>query len=128
MANLSNPQLSIRLISNTSNTDTTANVDVALTPFESFLVNSGGLRILLKCKLRGDDSGFNGSDDDLFEFPAQTVAADGMFTFQGTVSRGTLDEDSTGNDEIYAQFTLQSTEQSFPLVVQANSPIISGDF
>lgn len=127
MANLSNANLSIKLIAGSSNTDTVARVNVALTQFELFLINSGGLRLQLRCKLIGADSGLTGGDDDLFVFPAQTVSNGGTFTFQSQVSRRTLDEDN-GGDEVYAQFTLQSTEPSFPLVVSVKSNEISGNF
>lgn len=130
MASLPNPRLSIELLTGTSNANCTATVNVELTPFELFLINAGGLGLQLRCTLMGADSGGTGDDDFLFRFPSQTVAAGGEFTFPATVSRDTLDEDSfpAGNDEVYAQFTLQSAEPAFPLQVEARSPEISGDF
>jgi hypothetical protein len=128
MAAVFNPRLTINLIASTSDTDVIGTVDVSFTPFETFLINGAGLRYLLKCKLIGEDSGFNGSNDDLFIFQAQTITAPGTFTFRSNVNRSTLDEDSVGNDEIFAEFTLQSAEPSFPFAQSTNSPVISGDF
>lgn len=128
MATLSNSTLNIDLIAGSSDTDVTTTTNVSLTPFENFLINSGGLRFLLKCTLFGEDSGFNGSDDELFIFPSQTVVTEGTFTFRSRVSRATLNEDSVGNDEVFARFNLQSTEQIFPFSQEDRSPTISGDF
>ena len=130
MAQLLNPVLAIQLVSGTSNADCTATVDVALTPFELFLITAAGLRLQLRCTLMGADSGATGGDDFLFRFPSQDVATGGGFAFQATVSRSTLDEDSfpAGNDEVFAQFTLESAEPTFPVNVVSNSPEISGDF
>jgi hypothetical protein len=130
MAQLLNPNLSIELISGTSTANCTANVDVELTPFELFLINAAGLVLQLRCTLMGADGGATGDDDFLFRYPSQIVPAGGGFTFPATVSRSTLDEDSfpAGNDEVYAQFTLESAEPAFPLNVVSNSPEISGDF
>lgn len=126
MATLSNPKLAIKLISGTNNADVTASVNVALTAFEENLVKDG-LKFVLRCKLRGDDSGFTGADDDLYGFLGKTVLADGTRTFQTTLSRNALDED-WGKDEVYARFTLQSTEPAFPLVIAVNSSSITGSF
>ncbi|BAZ30441.1 hypothetical protein NIES4074_29010 [Cylindrospermum sp. NIES-4074] len=126
MATLSNPALSIKLIAGSSNANVVATVNVALSPLEIFLLGNG-LSLQLKSKLVGDDDGFTGKDDDLFFFPTQKVTNGGTFTFQATVSRGTLDEDY-GNDEVFANFTLQSTEAVFPLVKSIKSNVISGNF
>jgi len=128
MATLSKPTLSIKLVAGTNNADVTATVTTKLTTFEKGLVDKLGLKFRLKCKLRGEDSGFNGSDDDLFSFAKKTITANGVSTFSTRVSRDTLDEDWEGNDEIYARFTLQSTEAIFPFATSKNSPVISGNF
>jgi hypothetical protein len=130
MAQLLNPSLSIELISGTSNANCTASVGVELTPFEQFLINAAGLVLQLRCTLMGADGGATGDDDFLFRYASQIVPVGGGFTFQETVSRATLDEDSfpAGNDEVYAQFSLESAEPAFPLNVVSNSPEISGDF
>lgn len=127
MATLSNPALSIKLIAGSSNANVVATVNVALSPLEIFLLGNG-LTLQLKSKLVGDDEGFTGKNNDLFFFPTQKVIKAGTFTFQATVSRGTLDEDLVGNDEVFANFTLQSTEAVFPLVKSSNSDVISGKF
>jgi hypothetical protein len=127
MANLSNPTLTIKLISGTNNADVTATVVVKLTAFELNLVKNLGLKFKLKARLWGQDGGFNGGDDDLFSFSTQTISAGGTFTFKTTVSRNVLDED-WGNDEIYAKFTLQSAEPIFALSISKTSPVISGNF
>ena len=127
MATLSNPTLTIKLISGTNNVDVTATAVVKLTAFETNLIKNLGLKFKIKCMLWGQDSGFNGGDDDLFSFPTQTVTAAGTFTFKGTVSRDLLDED-LGNDEIYAKFTLQSAEPIFALSISKRSPVITGNF
>ncbi len=127
MPSLSSAKLSITLGSGSQNADVTATVTVSLTEFDKQLVKLG-LKFKLKCKLRGADSGLNGADDDLFQFPTKTVTAAGTFTFKATVSRDTLDEDWEGNDEIYARFTLQSAEAILPFVTSKNSPEISGNF
>lgn len=128
MATLSNPKLVIKLISGTSNAEVTATVDAALRPFEENLVKALGLKFKLKCKLRSDDDGFNGGDDDLFAFAGKLITADGNYKFAATVNRDTLDEDWEGNDEIYARFILRSTSGMFPFVRRTNSPVVTGNF
>jgi len=127
VANLLNPTLTIKLVAGTNSADVTATVTTKLTDFEKVLVKEG-LRFRLKCKLRGEDSGFNGSDDDVFSFPSKTIAASGLSTFTHRISRDTLDEDWEGNDEIYARFTLQSLEPIFPFVKTKDSAVITGNF
>ena len=133
MASLSNPGLNINLVSGSSNADTVATIRVALTPFELFLINNAGLRLRLRCRLWGEDSGLTGDDDNLFTYPPQLINGAGEFTFRAPVSRATLDEDSGflgagEGDEIYARFTLQSLEPSFPINVSARSRNITGEF
>lgn len=127
MASLSNPALQIDLLTGTSNANVTATVSVTLDPIDTFLVN-GGLTLQLASKLVGDDSGFNGGDNDLFFFPSQNITNTGIYTFQSTVSLGTLDEDSIGRDEVFANFNLQSLNNIFPLNTSVNSANIEGSF
>lgn len=127
MASLSNPALQIDLLTGTSNANVTATVSVTLDPFDTFLVN-GGLTLQLASKLVGDDSGLNGGDNDLFFFPSQNITNTGIYTFQSTVSLGTLDEDSIGRDEVFANFNLQSLNNTFPLNTSVSSANIEGSF
>ncbi|MBE8966878.1 hypothetical protein IQ277_11680 [Nostocales cyanobacterium LEGE 12452] len=125
MATLCNPTLSIDLFSN-SEANVSLTVDVRLTSFETFLIeNEVGFQ--LRAKLVRDDDGFNGGDNDLFLFPTQNITSAGTYTFQSTVSYSTLNEDSSlfnKGDEIFANFSLTSTEQIFPLNVSISSPTI----
>lgn len=127
MASLSNPALQIDLLTGTSNANVTATVSVTLDPIDTFLVN-GGLTLQLASKLVGDDSGLNGGDNDLFFFPSQNITNTGIYTFQSTVSLGTLDEDSIGRDEVFANFNLQSLNNTFPLNTSVSSANIEGSF
>ncbi|MFN6485836.1 MULTISPECIES: hypothetical protein [unclassified Nostoc] len=127
MATLSNPTLSIDIFTN-SEPSVSVTVDVRLTSFETFLIeNEVGFQ--LRAKLVGDDGGLNPRDNDLFLFPTQNITSAGTYTFQSTLSYSTLNEDSSlfnkGN-EIFANFSLTSTEQMFPLNVSISSPSIEG--
>ncbi|WP_100902385.1 hypothetical protein [Nostoc flagelliforme] len=126
MASLSNPALQIDLLTGTSNANVTATVRVTLDQLDTFLL-SGGLTLQLSSKLVGDDSGLTGADDDLFFFPSQNITNTGIYTFQSTVSLGTLDEDN-GGDEVFANFNLKSLNNIFPLNTSVNSPNIEGSF
>lgn len=126
MANLTEPRLSID-VSAEPNPSVTATVNISFSTFETFLLNNG-LTFQLDSQLRGNDSGLKGNDDELFSFPSQTITRPGAFVFQATVSRETLNEDRSGNDEIYANFTLRSNENSFPLNQTVSSPEVEGDF
>ncbi|MBD2730209.1 hypothetical protein H6G96_28795 [Nostoc sp. FACHB-892] len=125
MATLSNPTLSIDLFTN-SEPDVSVTVDVRLTSFETFLIeNEVGFQ--LRAKLVRDNGGFNGGDNNLFLFPTQNITSTGTYTFQSTESLSTLKEDSgllNSSDEIFANFSLTSTERIFPLNVSINSPTI----
>lgn len=131
MATLSNPTLSIDLLTG-SDPNVTATVDVAFTQLETGLISLGlNLNFQLAAKLRGEDGGLNGRDNDLFLFPTQNITIGGTYTFQSIVSYGTLDEDNglfNERDEIYANFNLFSTEQIFSQNVSLSSPIIEGNF
>lgn len=125
MATLCNPTLSIDLFTN-SEPNVSVTIDVRLTSFETFLIeNEVGFQ--LRAKLVRDDGGFNAGDNDLFLFPTQNITSAGTYTFQSTVSYNTLNEDSglfNKGDEIFANFSLTSTEQIFPLNVSISSPTI----
>lgn len=131
MASLSNPTLEIDLLTGTPGTaNVIATVNVELSQFDTFLI-FGGLGLQLGSELRGEDGGLNGGDDGLFSFPTQNITNGGTYTFEATVSLGTLNEDrglfNTG-DEIYNNFTLVSTSEIFPLNTSLSSPIIEGSF
>ncbi|MBD2565689.1 MULTISPECIES: hypothetical protein [Nostoc] len=125
MATLCNPTLSIDLFTN-SEPNVNVTVDVRLTSFETFLIeNEVGFQ--LRAKLVRDNAGFNGEDNDLLLFPTQNITNAGTYTFQSTVSYSTLNQDSgsfNSSDEIFANFSLISTEQIFPLNVSVSSPTI----
>ncbi|MEH2037072.1 hypothetical protein [Nostoc sp.] len=125
MATLYNPTLSIDLFTN-SEPNVSVTVDLKLTSFETFLIeNEVGFQ--LRAKLVRDNAGFNGEDNDLFLFPTKNITNAGTYTFQSTVSYSTLNQDSgsfNSSDEIFANFSLISTEQIFPLNVSVSSPTI----
>jgi hypothetical protein len=125
MATLCNPTLSIDLFTN-SEPNVSVTVDVRLTSFENFLIeNEVGFQ--LRVKLVRDDGGFNAGDNDLLLFPTQNITSAGTYTFQSTESLSTLNKDSglfNSSDEIFASFSLTSTEQIFPLNVSISSPTI----
>ncbi|HKQ79945.1 MAG TPA: hypothetical protein VJ810_40000 [Blastocatellia bacterium] len=132
MKYLKNPKLEIKLISGTNNVEVNAQVDVSLDKEQEKLVKLIGLKFKLKCKLRADDEGFNGPDDDLLWLPPKghsgVITADGNYKFAATLSRDKLDEDWEGNDEIYARFILQAISGLFPFVRKTNSPVVTGNF
>ena len=104
------------MISGTNNAEVTGTVATSLTDFEKALVDNLGLRFVLKCKLWGEDD--TSPDDGLFNFANKTITASGLSTFRTTISRNTLDEDDDdwtlgGDDEVYARYTLKSTEPTF---------------
>jgi hypothetical protein len=125
MAELSNPSLQIT-ISSSSEADVDARVDVGLTPLEQFLINAAGLRLQLRCTLRGSDLII---DNNLFNFEFQDVPGTNSFTFARRLPRSILDEDSPlQDDEIYARFRLVSLEPIFPLDLQRDSSVVTGSF
>ena len=125
MATLCNPTLSIDLFTN-SELNVSVTVDVRLTSFETFLIeNEVGFQ--LRAKLVGDNSGLNGGDNDLLLFPTQNITSAGTYTFQSTVSYSTLNQDSSLFNKVnkmFANLSLTSTEQIFPLNVSVSSPTI----
>ena len=128
MATLSNPTFEIDLLTGMpGEAIVTATVNVELEPLDTFLI-AGGLGLELRSELRGEDGGLNGTDENLFYFPSQNITSAGTYTFEATVSLGTLDEDWVGGDEVYNSFRLVSTNNIFPLNTQLSSPIIEGSF
>ncbi len=129
MPTLSNPTLQINLVSGTSQVKITAGVKVAFDSVEENFIKLLGLKFKLRCRLWGEDGGFNGGPDPIVWLPSKIVTADGTQTFTKTMDRSLLDEDWEGNDEIYARFTCQSTTPSFPLpAAPVNSATITGNF
>ena len=127
MASLSNAKLVITLVSGTSNVTVQASVNVTFSAFELNQMKLG-LRGRLHCELWGEDGTvFNGGDDDLVSFATRTIAINGVQTFSATLPSSVLDED-VGADEIYAQFTLSSSEPSFPMNASSRSPTVTGSF
>ena len=132
MATLSNPTFEVDFLTGMpSDARVIATVTVELTPFETFLVNAG-LPLELQSSLWGEDDGnFDGGDDYLFSFPSQTITGAGTYTFNATVFRGVLNEDSSrfdNSDEVYNSFNLVSQTNLFPVSISANSPTIPGYF
>ena len=125
MPTLSNPTLHIGLVAGTSNRVVTATVKLNFFQSEETLIKFLSLKYLLKCRIWGSDSGFNGDDDPLFSIASKSVNADGTFTFKRTVNASSLDEDWEGNDEVYARFTCSPPTNS-GIVLSAATPIVSG--
>jgi hypothetical protein len=128
MASLSHPKLVITLVGGSSNVSVEASVKVTFTAFEKQLMKLG-LRGRLHLELWGSDGTvFNGGDDDLVSFTTRTIKASGTQTFgPSTIPSFVLDED-LGTDEIYARFTLKSSEPAFNLNASIDSPIVTGSF
>lgn len=127
MASLSNPKLVITIVAGSINVTIKASVDVTFSAFEQELIKLG-LRGRLHCELWGEDGTvFNGGDDDLVSFTTRTIANSGVQTFSATLPSSVLDED-LGGDEIYALFTLASSQAAFPLSASARSPTVTGSF
>jgi hypothetical protein len=129
MPQLSNPTLKLELVSGSTQVKVTATVRVSFDTVEENFIKLLGVQFRLRCRIWGEDSGFNGGNDALFSIASKTITADGTYTFTRTVNRSTLDEDWEGNDEIFARFRCQSTTPSFPLAANpVNSPTITGNF
>lgn len=128
MPTVEKPHLNIKLISGSSNVEITVTTKVTLDTTDMFLVKNAGLRFKLKGKMRGEDSGFNGGDDDLFNLPSLGVMETATITTKKTVSRDSLDEDWEGNDEVYARMTLVSLSPIFPFSKSRDSATITGNF
>ncbi len=129
MPQLSNPTLRIELVAGTTKVKVSGTVHVTLDAFEEALVKQLGLKFRARCLIMGEDSGFNGADDQLFRLPSKIVTSDGTIPFFREVDRSKLDEDWEGNDEIFAHYTCASTTSSFSLAATPkNSITITGNF
>ena len=126
MPTMTNPKLTVQLASSTNQRKVTATVTVNFNTVEENMIKVLGLTPRLSCKVWGEDSGFNGGDDLLFSYNTKTITKDGTYTFSGTVNKSVLDEDSVGDDEVYAKFALSTP--SFPMTAATRSATISGDF
>jgi hypothetical protein len=126
MATLSNPILQVDILTGSQMVTVTTTVDVTLSPFDMSLI-ANGLGLELRSRVWGEDSGFNGGDDNLFLLPTQTVTTGGTYTFSRSVPRAWLDEDN-GNDEIYNRFTLRSRSNIFPFNTSIRTPTLTGEF
>ena len=127
MATLNGSTLRIELIGGTNRAKVTTSVNVGLTELERALIGLG-LRFRLECRLRGEDGGFNGSDDDLvFIEPHRTITSPGTQSYTFEIDRKYLDEDN-GTDEVYAFFRLVSRESLFSLNLTHTSPVVSAGF
>ena len=126
---LSNPTLKLELVSGSTQVKVTGTVKVSFDTVEENFIKLLGLKFALRCRIWGEDSGFNGGNDALFSIATKTITADGTYTFTRTVNRSSLDEDWEGNDEIFARYRCQSTTASLPLAATpVNSPTITGNF
>lgn len=122
MATLSNPRLKITLVSGTHNVNVEASVEVTFTAFELAIMQQFNARARLRCVIRGDDPIFN---DNLFSFSVVSVTHNGPQIFSSTVRRSVLNEDLLGKDEVFAKFTLSSSEAAFAMNASARSPNIT---
>ncbi len=108
MPTLSDPRLSITVASGTPNATVTASCDVRFSDIEKLLIQllQGKLHYRLTCRIRGADSGLLGPDNALFTLGnVDNIVGDRQnVTFTRTVNRDMLDEDSVGEDEVYARF------------------------
>jgi hypothetical protein len=130
MANLSNPNFQIDILTGAPTVQVTGTVNVELTPFETFLINAG-LPLRLESKLWGNDGGDGSDDDDLFSFSSQNITGPGTYTFSAAIPSGTLNEDNSWNDkrdEIYNRFRLVSESNLSPLNITVRSAEIQGYF
>ena len=133
MATLSDPTFEIDLLTGMPGmANVSATVTVGLEPVETFLT-SVGLSFQLSSEIRGEDGGLNGTDENLFYFPSQNITSGGTYTFEATVTLGTLNEDRglfNEGDEVYNRFGLESRGSTLfsSFNTQLSSPIIEGRF
>jgi hypothetical protein len=130
MATLSNPRFEVDVLTGMPNDyRVIATVNVELTQFETFLVNAG-LPLELQSNIFADD-GPSSRDDLLFPFTTQNITAPGTYSFSAIIPRGLLNEDDTAFnrvDEVYSKFSLISGTNLFPVNIETDSPIITGQF
>lgn len=105
----------------------TAKVKVSFNPFEEYMIKNG-LQVAVSCRMWGEDSGFNGADDNLFSMGSKRVAADGNVEFVRNVAKSWLDEDWEGKDEIYARFGLASQSPGIIAPISVRSATKTGRY
>lgn len=132
---LSNPRLTIKLIAGTTKVEVTGSVKVNFTPNEEAIMKVFPLvKYTMNCKLFGEDSGFNGADDPMFNVTSvgpKKINADKVHNFRREVEKSSLDEDWEGNDEVYARFRCIAPTNVGFVLASANavdSETITGNF
>lgn len=132
---LSNPTLKIELNStDNSRRNITATVKVTFSDGEKAAMQALGGRYRLRCKIwgkdEGEDSGLNGSNDEL-DIPITGQWADKTetHTFFATPLTSKLDEDDQFQDEIIARFScVPQASLVLGNATSVNSPKVSGSF
>jgi len=104
----------------------TTSVTVKFSAAEENIINCNSLKFKLKSRIWGEDDDFNGGNDPLFWLPTKTITKEGTYTFVRNVHHGMLDEDSVGDDEVYARFFLQAV--AFPMSAATRSPTQEGNY
>ncbi|MEG4634099.1 hypothetical protein QUB56_31785 [Microcoleus sp. AR_TQ3_B6] len=133
---LRQPQLSINLSTSIpGHAMVTTTVKVELTPLVKILIYFNLVDFTLQSNVWGiDGRGLfeGGADDYLFGFSGQEITGDGTYSFSRTVPRRWLDEDNTWflnrRDEIQGRFNLVSSDNAFPLNLEARTNTITGLF
>ena len=132
MPTLSDPHLAIKVASGSPDATVTASVDVSFSEIEERLIQLLALNYRVTCRIRGADSGFTGSDNALFTLGNVSVNSDrNNIQFARTVSRDMLDEDSIGEDEVYARFWCTppaNTGLALTAASTIDSPEVHGSF
>ncbi len=123
---LSNPKLKITSTAGSGQLKITTSVTVRFSAAEENIIKANSLTFKLKSRVWGEDDGFNGGNDPLFWLATKTITKGGDYQFVRTVHHGLLDEDSVGEDEVFAKFFLQAV--AFPMMASTRSPTQSGDY
>ncbi len=126
MPTLSDPKLAITVATGSGNATVTVSVDVSFTQGEKSLMGVfPDLDYIVTCKALGADT--VGDDDNLFQVGFAQIRDDqDDLTFSRLVAKSELDEDSPGDDEIYARFTCVGNP-NFPLPVKSAEPVKSSE-
>ena len=112
----------------------TTTVKVELTPLVKLLIYFNLVDFTLQSNVWGiDGRGLfqGGAGDYLFGFSGQEITGDGTYSFSRTVPKDWLNEDHilfNHDDEIQGRFNLVSSDNAFPLNLEARSGIIRGHF
>jgi len=132
---LRHPQLNINLSTGIPNHAlVTTTVKVELSPLVNFLISFNLVDFTLRSNVWGiDGPGWfqGGADDYLFGFSDQEITGSGTYSFSRIVPKGWLNEDNilfNRDDEIQGRFNLVSSDNAFPLNLEARSGIIRGYF